>query len=507
MKKLLSCIISITILLSSLGIANVSAFALNTGKCGECIYYSYDKYEKLLTLSGIGATYDYEEGTSPFYTNLDIVSVIIEEGVTEIGEYLFDNCLNLKNVTFPKSLEKINTCAFRATGIVDAFLYENVDFIGERAFNKCYSLDTVEIMNPACYIFNIVSVEINGEAQNPDDYLCIEKNTEIYAIEFCYADTMVKKYAQEHNMSFYAVGYSHPEDALNLVLTSKIDKTCTTNGEEKYESICSLCGRVDHYEEWDLHAQGHKYDDGKITQVATCLSSGIITYTCSECGTTIKESLPKLSHKYSTKTTKASLSKNGSIIKSCSVGNETSKTIIYYPKTITLSSTSYVYDGKVKTPKVTVVDSDGKTISSSNYSVTYTKGRKNIGRYEVKIKFNGNYSGTKVMTFDITPKKTNFTSVKSPNKLEIAAFWKKVKSISGYQIQLSKSSDFKSNVKTFDKPSSHENILFTKNPKSSFLQSKKKYYLRIRTYKKIKYNGKSVRIYSPWSKVKSVKVK
>ncbi|MDD6620781.1 MAG: hypothetical protein PUE75_06810 [Eubacteriales bacterium] len=39
------------------------------------------------------------------------------------------------------------------------------------------------------------------------------------------------------------------------------------------------------------------------------------------------------------------------------------------------------------------------------------------------------------------------------------------------------------------------------------LKSKKKYYVRIRTYKNVKLNGKTVKVYSSWSKVKSVKTK
>ena len=37
--------------------------------------------------------------------------------------------------------------------------------------------------------------------------------------------------------------------------------------------------------------------------------------------------------------------------------------------------------------------------------------------------------------------------------------------------------------------------------------AKKKYYVRIRTYKNVKFNGKTVKVYSSWSKSKSVKTK
>jgi uncharacterized protein YjdB len=81
-----------------------------------------------------------------------------------------------------------------------------------------------------------------------------------------------------------------------------------------------------------------------------------------------------------------------------------SKTTIKYVKTFTLSATSYTYDGKVKTPSVTVKDSSGKTLKKgTDYTVTYSSGRKNAGTYKVTIKMMGNYYGTKTLTFKIKP--------------------------------------------------------------------------------------------------------
>lgn len=109
----------------------------------------------------------------------------------------------------------------------------------------------------------------------------------------------------------------------------------------------------------------------------------------------------KHNHRYSTSVVKATTTKNGQILRKCSCGTIASKTPIYYPKTIKLSSTTYSYDGKSKKPKVTVIGSNGKTISNKNYSVSYSSGRKNVGTYRVTIKFKGNYSGTVTKTFKI----------------------------------------------------------------------------------------------------------
>ena len=108
---------------------------------------------------------------------------------------------------------------------------------------------------------------------------------------------------------------------------------------------------------------------------------------------------------------KATTSRNGYVQYLCSCGAVTGKKTIYYPKTIKLSATSYTYDGKVKTPKVKVTGANNKTISSGNYKVSYSRGRKNVGTYKVTVKFKGNYSGTVTKTFKIKAKPKNWVYV------------------------------------------------------------------------------------------------
>ena len=80
--------------------------------------------------------------------------------------------------------------------------------------------------------------------------------------------------------------------------------------------------------------------------------------------------------------------------------------------------------------------------------------------------------------------------------------WKKKSKIMGYQIQYSTDSKFKKGTKIKE-----VNKNKTTSQSISKLKAKKKYYVRIRTYKKVKVNGKSTKICSGWSKVKTVKTK
>lgn len=68
---------------------------------------------------------------------------------------------------------------------------------------------------------------------------------------------------------------------------------------------------------------------------------------------------------------------------------------------LTLKTTSYTYDGTVKTPGVTVKDGTTVLKKDTDYTVSYAKGRKNVGEYKVTVTLKGNYSGTASKTFTI----------------------------------------------------------------------------------------------------------
>ena len=141
---------------------------------------------------------------------------------------------------------------------------------------------------------------------------------------------------------------------------------------------------------------------------ATCTEAGKIVYTAKvtfngkDYTDSKEETVEALGHDYQTTTTKATLSKDGSIVTKCTrCGDVTEKTTIAYPKTITLSEDHYVYDGQEKKPEVSVVGSDGKAISADNYDVKYPESAVAGGSYDVVITFKGNYEGTVTKTFTI----------------------------------------------------------------------------------------------------------
>ena len=126
MKKILSLILSLVMLLSITAGLNLTAKAeTKTGTCGENVTYSLDSSTGELTISGTGKMDDYQnydDGFSPFFYNHDIKTITINSGVTSIGDGAFESCENLTSVTIPDSVTSIGWGAFNGcTSLKDVY--------------------------------------------------------------------------------------------------------------------------------------------------------------------------------------------------------------------------------------------------------------------------------------------------------------------------------------------------------------------------------------------------
>ena len=116
------------------------------GTCGENIHYVLYENGKLL-LHGTGETYDYQIGQSPFWENEDIRSLVISDGITKIGNSLFERCKSMTSASFPTSLSEIGERSFfmyDQGGLTELNLPASVTTIGEKAF-ACESLTSVTL--------------------------------------------------------------------------------------------------------------------------------------------------------------------------------------------------------------------------------------------------------------------------------------------------------------------------------------------------------------------------
>ena len=201
-------------------------------------------------------------------------------------------------------------------------------------------------------------------------------------------------------------------------------------------------------------------------------------------------------HSYVTQATSATLYRDGEYTQKCSCGAIGGTGIIYHPSKIALSATTFIYNGHTQVPNVTVYDSKSNVIGPENYKVSYGRDGKSIGKHQLVISFQGKYSGSVTKTYTIKPRGT---SIKKLTKLSkgFTVKWSKVSSATGYQIQYSTNKKFKkSSLSTIRKRTATSS-------KVRSLRGKKKYYVRIRTYKKV--GGTTY--YSAWSSAKAVTTK
>ena len=142
-----------------------TAWADDSGECGEGVTYYYNASTHTLTISGEGdiVMRPWDE----YY--VDITTVVIENGVTGIDGYAFQGCYSLNSVSIPSSVTRIGDTAFQQCNSLTSISIPNsVTSIGEYAFENCESLNSVSIPNSVTYIgkyafascFSLTSVSI-----------------------------------------------------------------------------------------------------------------------------------------------------------------------------------------------------------------------------------------------------------------------------------------------------------------------------------------------------------
>ena len=227
--------------------------------------------------------------------------------------------------------------------------------------------------------------------------------------------------------------------------------TCTADGYTLHK--CSVCGTS--YKDSITKATGHSYGNSVVTKQPTCTSEGTAIKTCTKCNATVTEKLPAKGHTAvtdkgypATCTTAgktdgshcsvcntvikvqtvinatghkssgwivdkaASIGVKGSKHKECTVCKKVLETaeipalsrISISKASVTLSTSTYAYDGKAKKPGVTV-KLNGKTLKNgTDYTVSYSNNTK-VGTAKVTITGKGNYTGSVSKTYNI---KNNF---------------------------------------------------------------------------------------------------
>ena len=166
------------------------------------------------------------------------------------------------------------------------------------------------------------------------------------------------------------------------------DSTCTAEGFTTY--TCVTCGNS--YVGDKTDKAPHKWDKGTVTKKAGYLENGTREFKCANCDASYTEDIPALKQ---------------TALKDC---------------TITLSYRKTVYNGKEKTPEVTVKDGNG-TVSEDNYTVTYADNQ-NAGTAKVIITAKGGdicITGEAEKTFIIAKAKQSITAESADERIHVNA--------------------------------------------------------------------------------------
>ena len=192
------------------------------------------------------------------------------------------------------------------------------------------------------------------------------------------------------------------------------------------------------------HTHEHVKKEIGETLKIYCTDTGYTAGTvCDLCGKVFsgRTKIPPTAHVWGAKTlsVKATAKKDGKFVQLCE--NCPAKKEAPIPKVsgIKLSKTAFVYDGKVKIPAVTVKDSMGNTLPAKAYTVTLSnKAPKKIGTYTVTVQLKGNYTGSKVLNYVITPAQVKNLQQTKVTAKKVSLKWNASANAKYYQIQYSK---------------------------------------------------------------------
>lgn len=173
---------------------------------------------------------------------------------------------------------------------------------------------------------------------------------------------------------------------------------------------------------------------------------------------------------------------------------------MYKSVVVNVSSKLLVYNGKAQKPVVKVTDAVGNIISSENYQLLYQNNVK-VGQASVTVIFNGDLNTKITKYFSIVPKNVKGFQLVSKSKKFVVKWKRQSVQTTGYEIQYSTNKKFKKKTSKTATVKSNKTI----SKKFSRKKAGKRYYVRIRTYKTVRVDGKMKKFYSGWSKVKTVK--
>ena len=302
-----------------------------------------------------------------------LTSITLSNSITSIDNYVFDGCTGLSKIAFPSSVTSVGHYAcYYCTGLASIIIPSSVTNIGNYAFSLCKSLTSIILPDSVTNIgdcafrdcYNLKDVYYSGSKAQWD------------------SANLGKAFSSDVNIHY---NYRKP-----TITTQPMSQTINLGDTASFS----------------LKANG-----SGLTYQWYYKKSGSSSFTAWSGKTNMSESFTPDS------------SWNGAqfycVVKdgagSTLTSNTVSLTVVNNSKpisdtTVTLSQTSYTYDGTAKKPTVTVKDGTKTLTSGTDYTVSYSNNT-NVGTATVTVTGAGNYSGTTSKTFTISAKSISGTTV------------------------------------------------------------------------------------------------
>ena len=527
---------------------------------GNIVFYGCTNLNTISLPSKMTTTEDAANFCCDFFGCSSLTSIIIPDGMSKVGDYTFAGCSSLTSITIPNSVTNIGQYAFyECSSLVNIEIPDSVTSIGENVFSGCLGLESIEVepSNPSYksidgILYNKSGTEIIAYPEAKPRYIVPEEIEEIPDNAFGDNLTDLTVGTGVTSVGDKIFDAAEPEETStpsistqSVIKIASGTKKVTFKGKAPKFKSNTFKGKtvIAYYpagnSTWTSSVR--KNYGGTVTWIATgkipasscsmTLSKTIFTYNgkVQNPTVTIKDPNGKTISSGNYKVTYSSGCRNIGEYKVTVKFNGSkytgsmSKTFTIGPKSTSLKSlTTGTKCFTVKWTKQPTLTSGyqlryatnskftgAKTVTIASIKTTSKKitGLKDATKYYVQIrtyktvsgkKYYSNWSSAKTVTTKApVPKATSLTSVTAASKGFTAKWSKQTTQTTGYQLQYSTSSKF-TGAKTVWITSNK-----TTSKKISGLTAKKKYYVRIRTYKTL--NGK--KYYSSWSKTKTVTTK
>ncbi len=456
MKKVLSLFMSLVMLISITAGLDLTVSAETSGDFEYTVLGNgtaeITKYTGIATELSIPSTIDYYTVTSigagAFEFCSSLTSITIPDSVTSIGVYAFYLCNSLTSVTMPDSVTSIGYAAFFGTA------YYN---------NESNWVDDVLYIDKAL---------IAAKETISGDYSIKENTTIIADNAFSNCKSLTSIIIPDSVTSINDETFGNCSSLTSVIIPESV----TNIGDSAFYRCDSLT---------DVYYSGAKdhwiaiyidLDNECLTNAIIHCTDGILNETETPTETTTEPTTQPTTKPTDTTTQPTTLPPTQIPTQAPTSLPQSASSTTTTATQPTAQSQQEITDKNVTTTKPSSINVSGKVY---------------------KLDKNGDYVSSKV-------KKPSISKA-SKAKKSFKVAWKKISAVSGYQVQYSTSKKFtKKTAKT-------KTVKGNKSKKPSAtiknLKSKKTYYVRVRTYKTVKVNGKTTKVYSSWSKAKSVKTK